>query len=266
MEQTLSPKADFLVSRIIGSSPLFGKVQGYPNYGKIYYKTNEDLLFPYEEIDFYEKDVLSVLSSGDHVFTARFLEAEKVDAFDINVLTLYYFYLRLWSIQYKKELFPKILNEDFKWLESLLKIVEPQTERENIVLSFYKKHMEGRTNFKNLFFDPGYQTRGRTSYNDVTELLNYTDTNLNFYNVDFFQKTSIKNDYDIILLSNVLEWSHSEERLKQAVLNLAALTRKDGLVICSRLFPSTDLEQEKEFFAPYFEQENLGKTYIYHRK
>ena len=41
------------------------------------------------------KEVLSVLASSDHVLTARYLEAKKVDAFDNNRFTLYYFYLRI---------------------------------------------------------------------------------------------------------------------------------------------------------------------------
>ena len=266
MDKVLNPEIDYKASRVISSSLVFGNIKNRPNYGKVYYRTNEELLYPYSDIDFYEKDVLSVLSSGDHVFTARYLEAEKVDTFDINVLTLYYFYLRLWSIKYNYELFPDILHENHKWLRELLVRVRPKNEREMIIKNFYEKHMNDNTNFRYMFHEPTSQVTGKTTYKDASELQHYVDDEFDFYNIDIFNENNISNDYDIILLSNVLEWSHSDARKRQAIENLSKLTRKDGMVICSRLFSKTDLEKEKEMFDPYFEQENLGKTYVYHRK
>ena len=69
---------DYLVSRIIS----FGKE--IPGYGRVYYRTNEDLDTIYRDLDFHKKKVLSVLASGDQVFTARYLGAEQVDSFDKN--------------------------------------------------------------------------------------------------------------------------------------------------------------------------------------
>ena len=101
---------DYLASRVIS----FDKSTEDNEYGKIYYKCNEDLLNGCLDIDFAEKDVLSVVGSGDQILTARFLDAKRVDAFDKNRLTIYYFYLRLWSIKYENTLYPDIL-EDNNW-------------------------------------------------------------------------------------------------------------------------------------------------------
>ena len=161
-----------------------------------------------------------------------------------------YFYLRLWSIKYRRELFPDILGEDKSWLESLLKEVKPKSEREKIVLSFFQRHFKDRTNLKNFFFEQDTQLPGRTTYRDVSELMNHTETNFNFYNIDLFKNQFIENQYDIILLSNILEWSHEEEKTKQALENLANLTRKDGIVVCARLIKSTDLAKEADIFKP----------------
>ena len=115
---------DYLVSRMI----TFGKkVDGY---GQIFYQTNEDLIDPYLDVDFKDKKVLSVLGSGDQIFTSRYLEAETTDAFDFNRLSIYYFYLRLWSLQYRNQLYPKILDGDNTWLLSLLQMVKPRNNHE----------------------------------------------------------------------------------------------------------------------------------------
>lgn len=154
---------DYLSSRIIAQNKMLN------NYGKIYYQTNEDLFSPFLEIDFRNKNVLSVLSSGDHVLTARCLGAHIVDAFDNNRLTLYYFYLRLWSIKYRKVLYPQILNDN-EWLESLLKLVEPQNNLEQKALIFFKKHLEMKTHLENLFYDINAQPKGSTIYTKAEEL------------------------------------------------------------------------------------------------
>ena len=102
---------DYLVSRLIS----FGKtVDGY---GKLFYQTNEDLMDQYLDIDFQNKDVLSVLASGDQVFTSRLLDAKRTDAFDFNRLAIYYFYLRIWAIDYRDELYPRIIDGDNRWLK-----------------------------------------------------------------------------------------------------------------------------------------------------
>ena len=93
MEKDIYTK-DYLVSRLIS----MGKtVDGYC---KLYYQANENLV-DFLDVDFASKDVFSVLASSDQVLTARYLDAHKVDAFDFNRLTLNYFYLRIWSLQYK---------------------------------------------------------------------------------------------------------------------------------------------------------------------
>ena len=97
---------DYLASRVVADN----KVLESDEYGKMYYRTNEDLVEAYLDTDFQGKEVLSVLASSDQVFTARVLEAKTVDAFDKNRLTLYYFYLRLWTLKYEKELYPHILE------------------------------------------------------------------------------------------------------------------------------------------------------------
>ena len=119
MEKSIYLK-DYLASRVIS----FNKTLDSPEYGKIFYKCNEDLVDYLGEIDFAGKEVFSVLASSDQVFTAQYKKAKKVDAFDKNRIALYYYYLRLWSIRYRDEFYPRILDNN-SWLKSLLKEVKP---------------------------------------------------------------------------------------------------------------------------------------------
>jgi hypothetical protein len=126
---------DYLVSRILS----FGKE--VPGYGRVYYRTNEDLDTIYRDLDFYKKKVLSVLASSDQVFTARYLGASQVDSFDKNRLTIYYYYLRKWSIKYRNQLHPKVLKGN-NWLKKLLEVVKPTCEEEEKALQRGKRHVD----------------------------------------------------------------------------------------------------------------------------
>ncbi len=258
---------DFIASKVVASSSIFDKIPNQIDYGKMFSKTNEDLVRPFEDIDFFDKDVLSVLSSGDHVLTARYLEANLVDSFDKNPLSFYYFYLRLWSIRYNNELYPNIMSDDYTWLEELLKKVEPANEAEMASLFFFKRHLETKTNLKNLFRDE--EPVGKVIYRDASELVDYTNPKMKFYKADLFEDFPADNEYDILLISNILEWGQKNpKKLEKAAENIARVLKRDGIAVCSRLIfkAKADLEAEGKIFAPYFEQEIKGHSLVYHKK
>lgn len=262
MEKDLLLK-DYLVSRLIS----FGKtVDGYC---KIYYKTNEDLVDSMLDIDFQDKDVLTVLASGDHVFTSRLLEARKTDAFDFNRLSIYYFYLRIWSMEYREELYPKIMDGDNRWLASLLKMVRPRNEQEQQALDFFRKHIKEDTEMNKLFFDVYSQPDGKTLYRSAAELKDCLNPELDYYPLDLFREFYHSTTYDIILISNILEWARNDpKKLTIAHDNLSRLTKKDGIVVCSSLIdrPKKSMEMEKEIFSDSFTFEKTGSTYTYIKK
>lgn len=267
--KSIHPEIDYLFSKLVIINSIFQTVPNFIDYGKVFYKTNEDLLRPYTDIDFYEKDVLSVLSSGDHVITARYLESEKVEAFDKNKLTLYYFYLRLWTIKYRDELYPNIFKDpNREWIKKLLAEVIPETKMEQIALDFFKKHIEENTCFAELFVNSRNQPIGRTIYRDTSDLKKFISPELIFHNYNMFEPIQSEKKYDIILFSNILEWAQNDTKcLRQAAENLANLSKKDTMVLCSRLRYKVDyLREEKEIFHDYFEQEIMGSSYVYRKK
>ena len=254
---------DYLVTRCMSQ----GKV--VDGYHSIYYKTNEDIIDAYLDIDFYGKDVLSVLASSDHVLTSDFLDAKKTDAFDINRLTFYYYYLRIWTIEYMNELYPRVLDEDCNWLKLLLSKVTPRNEQEQIAYNFFKQHALLETDFTSFFNDLYKESDGHTLYTKAEEIKDVINPELTFYNINLFDRVDLDNTYDIVLLSNILDLaSNDKNKLIQARDNLQRLVRKDGHIICSRLFPITKEERklEKEIFSDYFDFEQKEKGYVYIKK
>lgn len=253
---------DYLVSRMI----TFGKnVDGY---GKAFYQTNEDLIDQYLDVDFKDKKVMSVLASGDQVFTSRYLEAKTTDAFDFNRLSIYYFYLRLWSIQYRKELYPKILEGDNKWLISLLKMVKPRNEQEQKALKFFKLHIKEDSEIDKLFYDVYAQPEGRTLFTKPEELSDCLSPELMFYQLDLFKEFYLSTTYDIALISNILEWARNDhKKMKIAHENLSRLMNKDGVVICSRIiYRSPQEEQQERSIFEDFDYEKTQSGYMYIKK
>ncbi len=263
MEEIRELSKDYLVSRVIS----FGKnVEGY---SKVFYKTNEDLVDPYLDVDFKDKDVFSVLASSDHVFTARYLEAKSVDAFDFNRLTLYYFYLRLWSLRYRRELYPKIMDGDNEWLYYLLSWVQPRNKQETYAKNYFERHVHDNTEMDQLFYDVEAQPEGRTLFTKPEELSGCLSPDLTFYPINLLEEFHLPKQYDIGLVSNILDTSKvTPEKLQIAYENLDRLIRPGGSVICSKLHYRTpeEMEIEKRIFEKSFEFIPKEEGYVYQKK
>lgn len=240
-------------------------------YDKVYYMTNEDLVDVYSDMDFRGKDVLSVLASSDQVLTARFLDAKTVDAFDKNRLTIYYFYLRLWSIKYYKELYPPISEPQV--MKDLLRQVIPRNQMEEKALIFFQKHLEEGSNLEFFFHDEGLQPMGYTLFSEARELEKCLSPELSFTRMDMFERQEVTKQYDIILMSNILDWAWSADNsiaVLKAARNLSKMTRKNGVVICSNLIyrQRPNLQEERSIFSSDFELEenDYSYNYVYHKK
>lgn len=79
----------------------------FSNFGRVYGMTTENIRGTFAHYDFEGKDILTVCSSGDHILDALLKGANKVDAFDVNALTEYYFY-------FKKALIEGVSFSEFK--------------------------------------------------------------------------------------------------------------------------------------------------------
>lgn len=255
---------DYLVSRIIS----FGKE--IPGYGRVYYRTNEDLDTIYRDLDFHKKKVLSVLASSDQVFTSRYLGATRVDSFDKNRLTLYYYYLRKWSIKYRNQLHPKILGKSNNWLKKLLECVKPTSEEESKALEFFKKHVEDKTLFYNMFYEDHLdEEKGKTIYTKADDLKSSIDMDMKFVDFDMFGENKIDDTYDIVLVSNILEWARGDKtKFRVARDNLNKILNPEGLVVCSSLINRSEstVLSERRIFDEAFSCTEYSGGYVYHKK
>lgn len=201
----------------------------------LYKNTNEDLIKIYKDIDFRDKKVLSVQASSDQLFSSLILGAKEVDTFDANRLTEYYYYLRKWCLEETKEyylsannkLLERILEKHYDenkyaaklWLE-LIKVAKP---------SLY---------YSSLFFrEPLYWSvpyKGREE--ELIEILKEKEHNFNCINI--FEKTDLNKKYDIIILSNIIEYLldlEDKELEKVFTNNMLNLIEEDGIIISSKI-------------------------------
>lgn len=257
---------DYLASRVIMDDKIIA------GYDKVYYQINEDINDVLLGEDFTDKDVLSVLASADQYFMFKALDAKNVDAFDFNRLTMYYYFLRKWSIKYNNDVYPDIIYDD-SYVENLLKKVEASSDLEKKALDFFKRHVSNGSDFSKLFYDVDAQPYGNTLFQNVRQLKKIVDSDFTFYNLDLFRNNRdlITKKYDYLYISNILDWAR-EDRNKITIAkdNLLSLLKDNGKVICSRLVnrSKSGVLSEREIFDENFQLREFadGKNYMYIKK
>ena len=166
-------------------------------------------------------------------------------------------------------LYPNIESNIF--MTTLLSKVVPTSKFEKCALDFYKRHIKEETNLVKLFYDIDAQPKGKTIYNSANELKEIIQESIDFYNMNLFESNSIDKTYDIIIISNILEWARNDiNKLEQAKENLSKLLSPNGIVICSALLnrPEELRKKEYELFSSNFEvEEHMEcKNYLYFKK
>lgn len=206
---------------------------------KVYFETNEDLDDIFKNVDFNNKDVLSVLSSSDQLFKLGFYNTKSIDTFDKNKFTYYYYYMRIWTIKCFGQLYPTglILN-DYLWIEGLLSSIIPTSIEERNALLFWSTLFEMKVDFSKIFIRDWGKDLNYSRDVDSCKIPN----DLKFSHMNLFKKQAFDKKYDIAVISNILEWSNGDSRFLEILYkNLEQLLKKDGLVLCSRMAYDTSL-------------------------
>lgn len=223
-------------------------------YGRIYSSSNEDILDLYADIDFKNKNVLSVLASGDQAFMAYLKGATSVDLFDVNKLTLYYYYLRIWTMKY----FHTFYAEPYLcklFIEKLISKVRAESDIEFSCFEYWRiflKQLEDH-DLRKLFFS--LSTIIQLSDEELKRLCNSLKKKKStFYNVDISSEINIQKKYDIIITSNIPDWIYSsDESLKKYKENIDRLLNPKGIVLSSNLSISEPNPNEKKYFDENFD-------------
>ena len=238
-------------------------------YDKIYPWTNENMQLLFSNIDVKDKDVLTVLASSDQLFTSRYLSAKKVDAFDINKLTIYYFYLRTWVMKIFNEPYP---SDKFLYLNDiniyiLINGIKPESIDEEKAKRFWIDYLHNnkyKTNdelFQNILIKEKCIFK-----NDLSKV---SSNKLNFYNFDILEEDIYEqidnNKYDIVILSNILEYTNRFKHYHNIINNLNNILKDDGFVVCSHLINYKDFvghKEELKIFDSCGKERELGYCYI----
>lgn len=190
-------------------------VKQHHNYSSIYPFTNENIEEYYNKNEIEGKDILTVCSSGDHLFNAMLLDAKSVDCFDINRFSKYYMYLKMAGI--------KCLNYD-EFLSFFTK------NKQCMSVDKYKKIREVLNNDIKNFWDEIFNNKNgkelrksilfskdENNKSSIIKCNNYlkpenfdilkkkiSKYNPTFYNLDIkFLPNNINKQYDLMYLSNI---------------------------------------------------------------
>ena len=203
-------------------------------YSKVYFESNENLNNLFGSFDFGKKSCLSILSSGDQVFHLLNKGIDNVDLLDKNKLTIYYFYLRLWTIKYLNMYYPP-RNINCTFIKNLLNIVDVKTKKEREAFKYWNLFVSNysKKDISVLFIMNQNVIDNSLPTNNINKIINRDYT---FYNNDIKDKIYSDKKYDFIYLSNLLEWIvKDKDEMIPIRNNLYDLLKDDGFVICSNL-------------------------------
>ena len=257
----------------VSKNLLMKMLNNYFNYNDniipMYPWSNENLDELFKFIDVKDKKVLSVMASADQPLLCYLNGALKVDTFDRNYCTLYHFYFRKWIIEHTNR--RNIDNLSDNIINKVLTSVIPKNEEENSALIFWK--MLYNSNFREnvdeldpkIFDIPLRSNDYLLSYaKRLKEEINNID--FDFYNINLFKNIDIPCEYDILILSNILECASSVEELKKARRNILKLLKPDGVAVCSYKKNSMNSNNHKKevnilstkYYSNYLKLEEFG--------
>lgn len=229
----------------------------FVQYTKSYFRTNENIQGYLNDLDYNKNRALSILASGDHVFNLIHQGVNVIDTFDINALAYYTFYLRralmlafdFYKVQEQEEKFLSVTSSIWN-IRDLLLFIKPFMP-EDVYLYFeelanFNEFLAENTGEKNLF---PYLYRGKNNshfsnfYNYSEEDYKRVQEDLRSAVVTFRQGDvlsllpTLTEKYDIILLSNILEYVCSifsgldKDKYGAVIKEFQPYLEKDGVLL-----------------------------------
>ena len=231
----------------------------YANYSKIYRYSNEDLCQVFSGFDFNNQDILSVIGSGDQAFYFYDKGAKSVDLFDKNKLAIYHFYLRKWAITYLNDFLPNIFSNNY--IKDLLQYVTPCDDNELNAYNYWSLYIN---RFKSYESDFLYITdpieKDHLSNLDIDKVKLFLNKSINTYNFDLSKKINIEKKYDVIYISNILNYIYLfTKNYYRFQSNLNELLNEDGIIIATDFSKS---EENYHLLRDYFLCEAIEMEYI----
>ena len=273
-------------------------INNFNSLSQIYSFTTENIAGYFEQLQFTNKNVLTVAASGDHIINAFYKGAKTIIGFDINYLALIFAELKLIALE----------NLDYKeFIDFFMINDENDIEKNTNVLNYYiyinklKKHLLKSTAenwdrlYKN-FNNNGYELRNSYIFNNkydnnsvkissnlyLRSEIEYNKTkerikekkiiliNSNYKDINCCDLPNIA-DCDIILMSNISDYikdlyskksSYLEQYIKDIIQNFK---NKNNQIVCAYLYDIQNTKYRSEIDNPIFRKNIFNKlniTYI----
>lgn len=229
---------------------------GYKKYDKIYNSSNDSYQSIISNFDIREKNVLSVIGSGDQAFHLYKSGAKVVDLFDINKLTIYYYFLRVWGIKQLGKPYPPY-NFDNQYIQQLLSNVIPTSDLETMAYEYWNMYIKTYQSCCNWHLFGHFPISEEQLNLDVSDLCEKINNQFNFYNIDITKSIEIDRKYDVIYTSNISEFIQGTKNYQIYRDNLDKLLEKDGVILSSRLMRPDVSTDEKIVMCQKFKLERL---------
>ncbi len=239
-------------------------------FDQIYSFTNENIKGCFNHFDFKNKDVLSVLASSDQVFDMFLRGANKIDTFDINPLTKYYFYLKKVGIKTftKREFVSFFSCDNSKFFDKdMFSEIAKYLKGDSYIFwnTLFDHYYSGKIFYElsNLFIFEYIPKIPYLSDCKKYELLQRKIDLLDvkFINCDIYDLINIlDNKYDIIYLSNILgrlglrpyyfSWEGKEivEKMLPFLQKLSEFLKDDGEIIANYFYKYSQVTQMLKSF------------------
>lgn len=247
------------------------------DYSELYSFTTENLNEYLPEFEIKDKEILTVLASGDQVFNLILLQAKKIVTFDINKLSYYYYELKKTAIKKLRydeflEFFMIDSDENFNChlFDKLQNYLLPDVEEYWEAIFKYFEYSGHRLRLSNLFnnqLDSNECTLKANLYlneDSYRELRNKLDTvDVSFINLDIKKIEELDSKYDYVIISNltlyiedVFEKNYLKEYAKLVKSIKSKLLKKSGNIIFAYIY---DYNHSKKQYKSDIENFSLVK-------
>lgn len=273
-------------------------IKNFNSLSQIYSFTTENIAGYFEQLQFTNKDVLTVAASGDHIINALYKGAKTVIGFDINYLALIFTELKLVALEnldYKEFMdFFMINDEDNieKNQNALNNVIYINKLRKYLLKStaenwdiFYQNFNNNGYDLRNSYiFNNKYDNnslkinsnlylKSEAEYNKAKERIKQKKIiliNSNYKDINCHYLPNIE-DCDIILMSNISDYikdlyseksNYLEDYIKDIIQNFK---NKNNQIVCAYLYDIQNTKYRSEIDNPMFRKEIFNKlniTYI----
>lgn len=248
----------------------------------LYPFTNENINGYYSKLDFKDKKVLTVTSSGDHALNAFVNGAKEVSSFDSNPLAKYYSELKVAGIKtldleefllffYNKNLFKKqkcYLDKNV-YKNNLREVLDNNNKSfwDYIFNNFNPNELYKSSLFsydflsKNGLFEAN-KYLNRKDYILLKNIIN--EVKIKYYDININNLDKLNNRFDLIFLSNIVAFINDEnalERLKHLKNIFNNIINDNGSIVLNYYYSNLLHPKNKDLVYDFIKLKDIFSEY-----